>query len=151
MRSTIPLVLFAGAVAAQEIQTVVDVFLGAKRDSHYEFQGSVIAADADATTYLVRCQFGLLNMPGFPTTSCNTADPPWTVTEGPSTMVGVLYTAIETVTAVLDETCSIKDRTAAILGELFYPYPITITAGAEKLHVPIKEAKREDSEGEKEL
>ncbi|KAK4169839.1 Ent-kaurene oxidase [Cladorrhinum sp. PSN259] len=149
-----------------EVQTVVEVFLGAKRDSHYEFQGSVIAADADATTYLVRCQYGLLNMPGFPTTSCNLEDPPWTVTEGPSTMVGVISTAIDTVTALLAETCEIKDRTAAycsytftgisagtttstaypttITGDLFYPYPITITAGAEKLPpAPTAKAKRE--------
>lgn len=70
-------------------------------------------------------------------------------------MVGILSTAIASVTAVLDETCVIEDRTAAycnytfsgesagtttstayttiITGELFTAYPVVITAGAEKL------------------
>jgi len=71
-------------------------------------------------------------------------------------MVGILSTAIETVTALLDETCIIEDRTAAycnytfsgdlgggtktstayttvITGSLFWEYPVRVTAGAEKL------------------
>lgn len=70
-------------------------------------------------------------------------------------MVGILSTAIASVTAVLDETCVIEDRTAAycnytfsgesagtttytayttiITGELFTAYPVVVTAGAEKL------------------
>jgi hypothetical protein len=73
-------------------------------------------------------------------------------------MVGVLTTAIASVTAVLDETCIIEDRTAAycnytfsgnsagtttytayttiITGELFYEYPVVVTEGAEKLLLP---------------
>lgn len=80
---------------------------------------------------------------------------PWTVTDGPSTMIGTLTTAIETVSAVLDETCAITGRTAAycnytytgtsassitstayttmITGESYVEYPVTVTAGAEKL------------------
>ncbi|KAL2020334.1 hypothetical protein VTK56DRAFT_8562 [Thermocarpiscus australiensis] len=159
MRFIIPFLLLSGAISAEEVtppvQTVVNVFLGAKRNSTYEFEGSIIDADSTATTYLINCKYGALNLPGFPTTTCDRTDPPWTVTEGPSTMVGILSTAIATVTAVLDETCVIEDRTAAycsytftgvsagtttstaypttITGDLFYPYPVTITAGAEKL------------------
>jgi hypothetical protein len=70
-------------------------------------------------------------------------------------MVGILTTTIESVTAVLDETCVIEDRTAAycnytfsgnsvgtttstayttiITGDLFYEYPVVVTAGAEEL------------------
>ncbi|EAQ85380.1 hypothetical protein CHGG_09394 [Chaetomium globosum CBS 148.51] len=143
------------AAAAEAEPTTVGVFLGAKREGEYSFDASVIAADAVATTYQIRCQSGHLNMPGFPTTTCDQNDPPWTVTEGPSTMVGILSTAIASVTAVLDETCVIEDRTAAycnytfsgesagtttstayttiITGELFTAYPVVITAGAEKL------------------
>ncbi|KAK3291246.1 uncharacterized protein B0H64DRAFT_450874 [Chaetomium fimeti] len=148
----VPVAVAAEAAAAP---TTVAVFLGAKRDGEYSFDASVIAADAVATTYEIRCQSGHLNMPGFPTTTCDQNDPPWTVTEGPSTMVGILSTAIESVTAVLDETCVIEGRTAAycnytfsgnsagqttstayttiITGALFTAYPVVVTAGGEKL------------------
>ncbi|KAI1202691.1 hypothetical protein F5X97DRAFT_286949 [Nemania serpens] len=153
----------AGAVTAQTItsapalptQTVVDLFLGAKRKSNYTFVGSVLEADDAATTYHITCKSGDLNLPGFPTTTCDLKDPPWTVTEGSSTMVASLLTSIGSVTALLDETCVLEDRTAAycnytfignsgtqttstsyttvITGDLYYEYPIAITAGAEKL------------------
>lgn len=70
-------------------------------------------------------------------------------------MVASLLTSIGSVTALLDETCVLEDRTAAycnytfignsgtqststsyttvITGDLYYEYPIAITAGAEKL------------------
>ncbi|KAI1113350.1 hypothetical protein F5Y14DRAFT_418014 [Nemania sp. NC0429] len=160
----IPLFL-AGAVAvaaesitaapAMPTQTVVDLFLGAKRKSNYTFVGSVLEADDAATTYHITCKSGDLNLPGFPTTTCDLKDPPWTVTEGSSTMVASLLTSIGSVTALLDETCVLEDRTAAycnytfignsgpqststsyttvITGDLYYEYPIAITAGAEKL------------------
>ncbi|KAK3942828.1 Ent-kaurene oxidase [Diplogelasinospora grovesii] len=157
-----PLARSSGLISAQSttvtqapVQTVVNLFLGAKRESNYSFAGSVVAADATATTYEVRCKYGALNLPGFPTTTCDMKDPPWTVTEGPSTMIGVLTTAIETVSAVLAETCSVEGRTAAycnytfvgdhggsttstayttvITGDKWVEYPVTITAGAELL------------------
>lgn len=80
---------------------------------------------------------------------------PWTVTDGPSTMVGVLSTAIQNVTAVLGETCVVEGHTAAfcnytfagntggqttytsyttiITGDKYIEYPVTVTAGVEKL------------------
>lgn len=70
-------------------------------------------------------------------------------------MVASLLTSIGSVTALLDETCVLEKRTAAycnytfignsgthststsyttvITGDLYYEYPIAITAGAEKL------------------
>ncbi|KAM0817455.1 putative Ig-like domain-containing protein [Seiridium cardinale] len=136
-------------------QTVVDLFLGAKRPGNYSFDGSIITADETATTYEIRCKSGALNLPGFPTTTCDLKDPPWTVTNGPSTMIGVLSTGIETVTALLAETCTVKDRSAAycnytfieskdgsstttsyattITGDSYIEYPIAITAGFENL------------------
>jgi hypothetical protein len=80
------LILMAGAVSAgahavpvaltpEAVPTVVNLFLGAKRDSDYSFAASVIAADAVATTYQIHCESGLLNMPGFPTTTCDQNDP----------------------------------------------------------------------------
>lgn len=69
------------AAAAEAEPTTVGVFLGAKREGEYSFDASVIAADAVATTYQIRCQSGHLNMPGFPTTTCDQNDPvscsPW--------------------------------------------------------------------------
>lgn len=73
----------AGAVTAQTItsapalptQTVVDLFLGAKRKSNYTFVGSVLEADDAATTYHITCKSGDLNLPGFPTTTCDLKDP----------------------------------------------------------------------------
>lgn len=65
----------AVAVAAEAVPTTVAVFLGAKREGEYSFDASVIAADAVATTYEIRCQSGHLNMPGFPTTTCDQNDP----------------------------------------------------------------------------
>ncbi|KAK9772828.1 putative Ig-like domain-containing protein [Seiridium cardinale] len=160
-------------------QTVVDLFLGAKRPGNYSFDGRIITADETATTYEIRCKSGALNLPGFPTTTCDLKDPvtrpfsrkelgennfanyslrlfqPWTVTNGPSTMIGVLSTGIETVTALLAETCTVKDRSAAycnytfieskdgsstttsyattITGDSYIEYPIAITAGFENL------------------
>ncbi|OTB18371.1 hypothetical protein K445DRAFT_19931 [Daldinia sp. EC12] len=135
--------------------TTVNLFLGSKRESNYSFAASVVAADDTATTYEIKCKSGALNLPGFPTTTCDLKDPPWTVIEGPSTMIGVLSTAIRNVTAVLDERCAIEARTAAycnytflgdsagtttstayptvITGESYVEYPIVITAGADKL------------------
>lgn len=55
--------------------TVVDLFLGAKRPGNYSFVASVIAVGETATTFEVVCSSGLLNLPGFPTTSCNVNDP----------------------------------------------------------------------------
>ncbi|KAK6954427.1 hypothetical protein Daesc_004394 [Daldinia eschscholtzii] len=139
-------------------QTTVNLFLGSKRESNYSFAASVVAADDTATTYEIKCKSGALNLPGFPTTTCDLKDPsyqPWTVIQGPSTMIGVLSTAIQNVTAVLDERCAIEARTAAycnytflgnsagtttstayptvITGESYVEYPIAITAGADKL------------------
>ncbi|KAI2628667.1 hypothetical protein GGR54DRAFT_636381 [Hypoxylon sp. NC1633] len=162
MRSLVTPVLLAGLAAAQNTtitaappQTIINLFLGSRRESNYSFAGSVIAVDETATTYEIRCSSGALNLPGFPTTTCDLKDPPWTVTEGPATMVGVLTTAIETVSAVLDEKCVVEGHTAAycnytyvgnsagqttsttyttiITGDNYAEYPITITAGAEKL------------------
>ncbi|KUI65711.1 hypothetical protein VM1G_00063 [Cytospora mali] len=161
MRSIIVPIFMAGIAFAQNttitptaVQTVVDLFLGAKRQSNYSFEGSVVWADNTATTYEIRCNSGALNLPGFPTTTCDLKDPPWTVTDGPSTMVGVLSTSIQNVTAVLAETCAVDGRTAAycnytfvgdsvgrttstsyttiITGDMYVEYPVTITAGAEK-------------------
>ncbi|KAI1345527.1 hypothetical protein F5Y01DRAFT_300310 [Xylaria sp. FL0043] len=137
-------------------QTVVNVFLGAKRSSSYLFDGRIIVADATATTFEIQCKSGVLNLPGFPTTTCDPAnDPPWTVTYGSSTMIGVIPTAIGTVTALLAETCALEARTAAycnytfvedigssstttsyptvITGDSYTEYPITITAGLQNL------------------
>lgn len=72
-------------------------------------------------------------------------------------MVGVLTTAIAGVSAVLDEECILAGRTAAycnytyiggsntsmtstsyttvITGDLYVEYPVTLTAGTEKLSV----------------
>lgn len=55
--------------------TVVDLFLGAKRPGNYFFVASVISVGETATTFEVVCSSGLLNLPGFPTTTCNTNDP----------------------------------------------------------------------------
>lgn len=73
----------AGAVTAQSItpapalptQTVVDLFLGAKRKSNYTFVGNVLEANDAATTYHITCKSGDLNLPGFPTTTCDLKDP----------------------------------------------------------------------------
>jgi len=86
MHSLIPILLTTAAavVSAQdapapvpvpEAQTTIGVFLGAKRDGDYEFGASIISADEDATTYLIRCESGDLNLPGFPTTTCDENDP----------------------------------------------------------------------------
>lgn len=75
-------------------------------------------------------------------------------------MAGTLSTAIASVTAVLDEECIITGRSAAycnytyigdssgsttstsyttiINGSLYYEYPVTITAGAEKLSLVVE-------------
>ncbi|KAI2472644.1 hypothetical protein F4781DRAFT_317122 [Annulohypoxylon bovei var. microspora] len=163
MRSAIIIVFLAGVVSSQSAtvtpapaQTAVDLFLGARRQSNYSFAASVVAVDDTTTTYEIRCKSGALNLPGLPTTTCDLKDPPWTVTEGPSTMIGVLSTAIQNVTGVLDETCTIEGRTAAycnytfvgdlggkttstsypttITGENYAEYLVTITGGADKLH-----------------
>lgn len=168
---------FTTPTPAAEAHTVgnhgtVNVFLGAKRPGNYLFLGKVIGADDTATTYQVHCLSGALNLLGFPTTSCNTNDAvryvfhvafdfsrhktyllclqPWTVTHGPSAMVGILSTAIGSVTALLDERCSLQSRTVAhcnytfvgssngrqtmstayptlIAGDKYYEYPITMT------------------------
>ena len=60
-------------------QTIANVFLGAKRESNYSFVGSVVAADQTATTYEIGCKSGALNLPGFPTTTCDLKDPVCTV------------------------------------------------------------------------
>jgi hypothetical protein len=62
-------------VTPEAAPTVVNLFLGAKRESNYSFAASVIAADAVATTYQIHCESGALNMPGFPTTTCDQNDP----------------------------------------------------------------------------
>lgn len=59
--------------------TVADLFLGARRPSDYSFVASVIAVDEKATTFEVVCSSGLLNLPGFPTTTCNANDPVSTI------------------------------------------------------------------------
>lgn len=56
-------------------QTIIDLFLGAKRSGNYSFEGSVYGADATATTYEIKCKSGALNLPGFPTTTCDLTDP----------------------------------------------------------------------------
>lgn len=75
-------------------------------------------------------------------------------------MVGTLSTAISDVTAVLDEKCILIGRSAAycnytysgdlsgsttstsyttiITGSLYYEYPVTVTAGAEKLTAAVE-------------
>jgi hypothetical protein len=63
------------AVIPTPTETTVNVFLGAKRENPYSFNASIIAADHVATTYEVRCVSGTLNMPGFPTTTCDRSDP----------------------------------------------------------------------------
>ncbi|ETS76591.1 hypothetical protein PFICI_11978 [Pestalotiopsis fici W106-1] len=162
MKSTLSVSLLVGMACAQSAavtpartQTVVDLFLGAKRPGNYSFDGRVITADSTATTYEIVCKSGALNLPGFPTTTCDLRDPPWTVTNGPSLMIGVLSTAIANVTALLQETCTVEDRTAAycnytfaesiggtststsyttvITGDNYYEYPVAITAGTENL------------------
>lgn len=57
------------------VETVVSLFLGSRRESNYSFAGSVIAVDETATTYQVACSSGALNLPGFPTTTCDVHDP----------------------------------------------------------------------------
>jgi len=135
--------------------TIVDLFLGSKRSANFSFDGSIITSDTTATTYEVQCKSGALNLPGFPTTTCDLKDPPWTVINGPSIMIGVLSTAIDTVTALLAETCRLVDQTAAycnytfieslgsattstsyqttITGDQYVKYPVTITAGLNAL------------------
>ncbi|KAG4219132.1 hypothetical protein PC116_g32388 [Phytophthora cactorum] len=56
-------------------QTTVNLFLGSKRESNYSFAASVVAADDTATTYEIKCKSGALNLPGFPTTTCDLKDP----------------------------------------------------------------------------
>jgi hypothetical protein len=163
-------------------ETTVNLFLGAKRRSNYSFEASVIAVGEMATAFEVVCKSGLLNLPGFPTTTCDTNDPvsaargrqgtkdglltrmepkqPWTVTNGRSTMAGILSTSIASVEAVLDEKCNIMQRSSAncnytyvgvsngsttstayttiITGSLYYEYPVIITAGAEKLSADVE-------------
>ncbi|KAF7905070.1 uncharacterized protein EAF01_005591 [Botrytis porri] len=162
MKFGISLILLAAITYAQNAtvtpaptETVVDLFLGAKRSGNYSFEGSIITGDATATTYEIRCKSGALNLPGFPTTTCDPKDPPWTVTNGPSLMIGQLSTAIDTVTAFLGETCRLEHQTAAycnytfieslsstttstsyttvITGANYIEYPVAITAGIENL------------------
>lgn len=70
-------VVFAqtSTVTPTPVQTVVDLFLGAKRQGNYSFAASVISADNIATTYEIMCKSGDLNIPGFPTTTCDLNDP----------------------------------------------------------------------------
>lgn len=186
MRSAIVPLLVASSIGAQTttitptpVQTIVDLFLGAKRHGNYSFAADVVGVDSTATTYEITCNSGALNLPGFPTTTCDSKDPvsdyvicceilpgfcsltnhvfnqPWTVTDGPSTMIGILSTAIANVTAVLDETCAVDGRTAAycnytfvgdsggrttstsyattITGDNYAEYAVMVTAGVEKL------------------
>lgn len=75
-------------------------------------------------------------------------------------MLGTLSTEISSVTAVLDEECVISGRSAAycnytyvgtssgsttstsyttiITGSLYYEYPVSVTAGAEKLSAAVQ-------------
>lgn len=75
-------------------------------------------------------------------------------------MFGTLSTAIASVTAILDEECVISGRSAAycnytyvgtssgsttstsyttiITGSLYYEYPVSVTAGAEKLSAAVQ-------------
>ncbi|KAF5869308.1 uncharacterized protein Bfra_011115 [Botrytis fragariae] len=148
MKLSISLILLAAITYAQNAtvtsaptETVVDLFLGAKRSGNYSFEGSIITGDATATTYEIRCKSGALNLPGFPTTTCDPKDP--------------LSMAIDTVTASLAETCRLEHQTAAycnytfvetlsstttstsyttiITSANYIEYPVAITAGIENL------------------
>ncbi|TGO85456.1 hypothetical protein BPOR_0394g00010 [Botrytis porri] len=154
MKFGISLILLAAITYAQNAtvtpaptETVVDLFLGAKRSGNYSFEGSIITGDATATTYEIRCKSGALNLPGFPTTTCDPKDP--------VTSSRQLSTAIDTVTAFLGETCRLEHQTAAycnytfieslsstttstsyttvITGANYIEYPVAITAGIENL------------------
>lgn len=63
------------AVHAAPGPTTVNLFLGAKRQSNYSFEASVVAVGETATTFEVVCKSGLLNLPGFPITTCDANDP----------------------------------------------------------------------------
>lgn len=72
-------------------ETTVNLFLGAKRQSNYSFEASVVAVGETATTFEVVCKSGLLNLPGFPTTTCDSNDPV-SVTLSPPTYYGLPLT-----------------------------------------------------------
>lgn len=64
------------AVRSAPASTTVDMFLGAKRHGNYSFVGSVISVIDTTTVYEVICESGALNLPGFPTTTCDPAKDP---------------------------------------------------------------------------
>ncbi|KAJ8121461.1 hypothetical protein ONZ43_g2092 [Nemania bipapillata] len=112
-------------------ETVVDIFLGAKRSKPYIFDGSIITADATATTYEIHCESGTLNLPGFPTTTSLDGHPRPFHNDRIEARTAAYcnYTFIES----LGGTSTTTSYTTVITGDSYTEYPIGITAGLQNL------------------